>query len=170
VPHSAETYRAYQLKIQSLEFTARELVSATDLFRRLFLCTAIKRRGKRWLPPQPGSAQPRFVQVSWLGYNSDSFVAYNGVKQGGVSSPVLFCVYIDELLVQLSRAGVGCYIGNIFTGALAYADDIVLMAPTPTAMCKMLSICDRFAADNDICFNASKSKCVIIHSKRARCL
>jgi len=35
-------------------------------------------------------------------------VTINGVKQGGVLSPVLFCLYTDGLLVALSKAGVGC--------------------------------------------------------------
>jgi hypothetical protein len=49
--------------------------------------------------------------------------AVNGVKQGAVLSPVPFCVYVDNLLVALSHAGVGCLIGSTFVGALAYADD-----------------------------------------------
>ena len=63
------------------------------------------------------------------GYFSEYFLAKNGVKQGGVISPVLFCVYLDELLLAFSAAKVGCYVGDIFVGALAYADDIVLIAP-----------------------------------------
>ena len=51
------------------------------------------------------------------------FLATNGVKQGGVLNLVLFCVYIDDLLVRLSNANVGCFIGNNYAGALAYADD-----------------------------------------------
>jgi len=35
-----------------------------------------------------------------------------------VLSPVLFCVYLNELLLVLSTAKVGCYLGNIFVGAL----------------------------------------------------
>jgi len=45
-------------------------------------------------------------------------------------SPVLFCLCVDGLLVKLSKAGIGCFVGNNFVGALAYADDIVLLAPT----------------------------------------
>ena len=57
-------------------------------------------------------------------------VSVNVAIQGGVLSPVLFCLYIDGLLVALSRAGVGCFIGSNFVGALAYSDDIVLLART----------------------------------------
>jgi len=44
------------------------------------------------------------------------------VKQGGVLSPVLFCLYIDDLLLALSKCGVGRFIGNNLIGALVYAD------------------------------------------------
>lgn len=67
------------------------------------------------------------------GYASDTFIVRNGVKQGGVSSPILFCIYIDNLLIELSSSGVGCYMGSIFIGDLAYADDIVLI--TPNTIC-----------------------------------
>jgi Reverse transcriptase (RNA-dependent DNA polymerase) len=49
-----------------------------------------------------------FVRVSWHGVLSDYFLAVNGVKQGAVLSPILFCVYIDDLLLLLANAGVGC--------------------------------------------------------------
>jgi len=48
------------------------------------------------------------------GVMSDYFNVLNGVKQGGVISPILLCIYIDDLLVILSQLGVGCYIaGNL---------------------------------------------------------
>jgi len=70
----------------------------------------------------------------------------NGVKQGGVLSPVLFCVYVDGLLKSLQSTGVGCFIGNIYTAILAYADDTVLLAPTANAARKMLRVCEDYAA------------------------
>ena len=71
-------------------------------------------------------------------------------------------MYIDDLFLTLSKSDVGCYIGNNFVGALAYADDIVLIAPTATAMRKLLSICGEYATEYCISFNASKSKCLAV--------
>jgi len=43
---------------------------------------------------------------------------------------------------MLAKSNVGCYIGTHFLGALAYADDIVILAPTASAKRTMLSLCD----------------------------
>jgi len=59
-----------------------------------------------------------FVRFQWSGIVSDNILAGNGVKQGGVLSPVLFCLYIDGLLVTLYRPGVGCFVGGNIVGAL----------------------------------------------------
>ena len=90
------------------------------------------------------------------------FSCKNGVKQDGVLSPVMFCVYIDDLLMRLARVGVGCFIGRKFVGALAYADDIVLVAPTASALRKMLVVCDEYATEYYMAFNAHKSKCIVL--------
>ena len=49
-----------------------------------------------------------------------------------------------------------------FVGALAYADYIVLLAPSASALRKMLAICDNYAQDYHIEFNAKKSKCLVL--------
>jgi hypothetical protein len=66
------------------------------------------------------------------------------------------------MLKLLADTGIGCYIGTNFVGALAYADDIVILAPTATAMRRLLAVCDEYAREYNISFNASKSKCMII--------
>ena len=73
----------------------------------------------------------------------------NGVRQGGVLSPILFTVYIDDLLQE---KGVGCYWNQHFAGAVCYADDIALLAPSPSALRLMLSTCTSFAAAHCLVF------------------
>jgi len=99
-------------------------------------------------------------------------LAIDGVKQGGVLSLVLFCLYIDDLLVALSKAGVRCLIGDYFVGALVYvyADDIVLLALSASVLRIMLAICDQYANDYSISFNVSKSKCLVVLPLKCRFL
>ena len=47
----------------------------------------------------------------------------------------VLCLCGCGLLNALQASGVGCFVGSIYTGALAYADDIVLLSPTVNAMC-----------------------------------
>jgi hypothetical protein len=103
------------------------------------------------------------TKVAWNGTCSSSFRVLNGVRQGAILSPVLFCVYFDNLLFSLNEAGTGCHIGSFFVGALAYADDLILLAPSANAMRCMLRICDDYAAQFKVVFNASKSKCLCCH-------
>ena len=105
-------------------------------------------------------------RVKWESCMSESFSISNGVKQGGVLSPVLFTVYMDCLLQQLQKSKVGCHIGHAFTGAFAYADDIILLAPTKSSMNTLLNICESFSLEYSVTFNASKSKYVFFGNNR----
>lgn len=58
----------------------------------------------------------------------------NGVRQGGILSSVLFCIYFDGLLLRLHKSKFGYQVTS------AYADDLVPFAPTPTAVRRMLNI------------------------------
>ena len=66
--------------------------------------------------------------VKWNGALSDRFQVRNGVRQGAVSSPILFSVYINDLFLALRRSGLGCRMNGIFYGCLGYADDLLLMS------------------------------------------
>ena len=100
-------------------------------------------------------------QVKWNGVISEMFEVSNGVRQGGVMSPILFGIYIDELLSELKQKGTGCQVGHYFCGAFGYADDIVLLCPTITGLKKMIKICENYAKEHNITFNGSKSKLLV---------
>jgi len=104
------------------------------------------------------------MHVSWNRSSSRPFRCSNGVKQGGVLSPLLFCVYVAELLCRLQSHGVGCHIGDTFVGAFGYADDLTLLAPSIIAAKSMLSVCEAFSQEYDVLFNASKSAHMLFHN------
>ena len=71
-------------------------------------------------------------QTCWVklgGKRSATFGVTNGTRQGSVLSPLLFSVYLDDLLVQLRQLQLGCSIGGYWYGACGYADDLILLAP-----------------------------------------
>jgi hypothetical protein len=104
------------------------------------------------------------ASVSWCGIMSENFVASNWEKQGGVSSPVLFCIFINDMLSALSTADVDCLLGHIFIEALAYADDIA-RTDGATAMRTLLATCDDFAGEYKIAFSAAKSESLALFPK-----
>jgi len=65
--------------------------------------------------------------VRWQNNYGGSFPVLCGVRQGGVLSPYLFALYIDDLIDSLIY---GCIISQLFIGCLLYADAIVLLSPS----------------------------------------
>ena len=74
--------------------------------------------------------------------------------------PILFALYIDDLLYELELSGVACFWDDQFVGALAYADDLTLLAPSPAALRRLLFICEQFGAANKWKFNPDKTQCI----------
>ena len=49
------------------------------------------------------------MSVRWGDTISTQFTVANGAKQGGVISPILFNVYMDDLSTALNSSGIGGY-------------------------------------------------------------
>ena len=97
--------------------------------------------------------------IQWGKTKSSFFTISNGVRQGGILSPKLFSVYMDDLSNMLIRSGVGCYIDNVCVNHVFYADDLCLMAPCAIALQELLNICHSYSIIVDLNFNAKKSFC-----------
>ena len=71
-----------------------------------------------------------YAFVRWHGALSNCFEILAGVRQGGVISPSLFALYVDELIVKLQSAGLGCIFHGVYTrlGCVMCADDLALLA------------------------------------------
>ena len=98
------------------------------------------------------------MQVRFSNSLPSQFTIGNGVKQGGVLSPNLFTVYIDNFIKILKQGNVGCKIGSQFLGIFGYADDLTLLCPMLSDLREILNICEDYAKDYNMLCNASKSK------------
>jgi len=116
------------------------------------LCTSVIKY-VRW------SSNMRIME--WYFY--DRLSVYNGVEQGGVLSPVLFCLSTDGLLEHLSHSKIGCNLLQFLWVLWHYADDVLLLTPTASAMHSLLKICDEYANEYRMIFNGKKSACIDHH-------
>ena len=110
--------------------------------------------------------EEQFAWVRWGNARSARFLISNGTRQGSIASPCLWSVYLDPLLKYLRKLGVGCHVGDVFLGVMAYADDLVLLAPNRAAAAQMIDACESWAKENNVLFstdpNPSKSKSKVI--------
>lgn len=99
--------------------------------------------------------------VRWAGSLSDMYRLGCGVRQGGLTSPRLFSLYMNKLIVELSRTNIGCHIDGICVNNISYADDMVLLSPTIGALRRLLLICERYAEAHGLRYNAKKSELLV---------
>ena len=78
---------------------------------------------------------------------------------GGVLSPHLFSIFIDDLVKYVNKASVGCRIHSICTAIFLYADDVILLAPSVFALQSLVDICASELEFLDMAINV-KYRCV----------
>ena len=64
---------------------------------------------------------------------------------------------MGKLLFLLQKSNLGCRIGGIFIGAVAYVDDLILVSVLCVKLQAMLRICEDFGMLCDLKFNVVKS-------------
>ena len=103
--------------------------------------------------------------VLWDGKQSHPFNIKQGVKQGAVLSPLLYSLFVNDLLVELEQSGLCVRMGNIFCGAPMCADDLTLIASSPEDLQSMISFVAQYATKWRYRLNPQKSKLLIFGSK-----
>lgn len=101
--------------------------------------------------------------VSWQNTESAYFRIANGVRQGGILSPYLFRFYIRDLIDRVRQSNIGCIYKGIAINLLAYADDMVLLAPSWRALQSLLHIVQDAAVAIKMSFNTKKTVCMIFN-------
>ncbi|CAG9103211.1 unnamed protein product [Plutella xylostella] len=88
-----------------------------------------------------------------------------GVRQGGITSPKLFNLYMDELIGELSSMHAGCYVDGKSCNNFSYADDMVLLSPSTGGLVKLLGACEQYAEKHGLKYNVTKSEIMIFKTE-----
>ena len=109
--------------------------------------------------------------VLQCGNHSRSFPILQGVRQGAILSPLLYSIFVDDLLNTLDHSGLGARIGEDFCGTPMYIDDLALVASSPEELQAMLDIVSHYASQWRYQLNSSKSVILVFgESPRSRAL
>lgn len=106
--------------------------------------------------------------VKWAGKLSDPYRLECGVRQGGLSSPTIFNLYINGLIEALSKQHVGCYIDDVCFNNISYADDMVLLSASICGLRKLINICEGYAAEHGLIYNSKKSQCMVFQGGQTK--
>ena len=79
------------------------------------------------------------IRIVVNGIQSDPIYPERGLKQGCPLSPILFAIYLTELTEKLHKTKEGLWIGGTIISALFFADDLVLIGKTRTAIERLLA-------------------------------
>ena len=96
------------------------------------------------------------MYIRWNNTMSDSV----SVSNGGILSPYLFCVYMDDLSKKLNNVNAGCFTGT------ALIINLVILAPSHVGLYMLLSVCSDYGLEHDIQFNSAKSNIMIFCCKK----
>jgi len=103
--------------------------------------------------------------VRWQNVCSDYFIVNKGVlqgNQGGILSLFLFRFYIRNLMLSITSLNIGCNFTDINVNLLAYADDLVLLAPSWRALQRLPRAAEIAGININMAFNTRKTVSMVL--------
>ena len=86
-----------------------------------------------------------------------------GARQGGILSPLLFKIYIDDVIRNITNLGIGCKLGFSTVNILCYADDVVLLSNTLEDLDTIYSKFYSLLNNLNLKININKSKVMLFY-------
>ncbi len=99
------------------------------------------------------------------GLYSREYNILQGTGQGGIISPWLFLVYINDLISELENSKWGIFLYNIYYGSPTFVDDITLLCRLKTALDHLLDILNIFSRSWRVIFNIKKTVTMVFGEK-----
>ena len=67
-------------------------------------------------------------------------------------SPLLFCIFINNLGIELNSSGLGIDLSSINISSIFFADDLVLLGKSRSDLNKLMGMTQTFANSSKFCF------------------
>jgi hypothetical protein len=125
------------------------------------LMNALRRRGIDWKDRRliGNLYMNQTVKIRIEGEYSEAGEIGRGVRQGCPLSPLLFNIYIEELIQEaMEETGEGIKVGGKIIGALRFADDQAMLATTKEGLQKMMEQLNTTSTKYNMKINIGKTK------------
>ena len=99
--------------------------------------------------------------VTVMNSRTEFFSFKRGVRQGCSLSPILFNIYLNDLLTEVEDKRHSVQLGDEqYITCLAYADDILILSKSAIGLQRSLDILDRFCNTWNMKVDIEKTKCI----------
>ena len=113
-------------------------------------------------------------QVIFIGHISNSFSTPQGSGQGRILAPILYKIYVNQLLMELCRLDIGITLFNHSFLIPSFADDMTLIACFSSCLNIIIQLAYRYSSNWRYQFSYGKTgvvvfgECAVTHSKNMK--
>ena len=100
------------------------------------------------------------MQVRWGEIVSSQFLLVMELNKEALCRQFYLQFILTIYFKKFKQCYIRCKIGATYLGVFSYADDLTLLCPSISDLKEMLKICEGYASDYNIIFDAKKSKLI----------